>query len=227
METLSIIMKTNKRIGIISLLALASFFFSCSPSTTLHILKPADIMVSDEVQTVGTIDRSMPSNGWHNFLEGLLTGENIGQDKRGRHEAIAGFTEVLTKTPRFNVKAILTELTGSKSGASMAEPLTWDQIDQLCKNYQVDAIAAIEMFDSDLNYSRSKSNEKYKDKDGKEHTRVNHSVDRHMEIRIGFRLYDNKTKTMADEFIVSANDNESATGDSKEQAERNLKSVDS
>ncbi len=220
-------MKSFKLLGQVSLIILSSIFFSCSPSTTLHILKPADIMVSDEVQTIGTIDRSMPSSGWHNFIEGLLTGENIGQDKRGRHEAIAGFTDVLTQTPRFNVKAILTELTGSKTGASMAEPLSWDKIDQLCKEYQVDAIAAIEMFDSDLNYSRNKSDEKYKDKDGKERTRVNYSVDRRMEIRVGFRLYDNKSKTVADEFIVSANDSESASGDSRDKADRNLKNVDS
>ncbi|HMG16663.1 MAG TPA: hypothetical protein VK590_14495, partial [Saprospiraceae bacterium] len=117
-------MKITSGLKLYCLLIITAIFCSCAPSTTLRILKPADIMVSDQVQSIGTIDRSMPANGWHNFFEGLITGENIGQDKRGRKEAIAGFTNVLDKTPRFNIKAILTELTGSKTGASMAEPLS-------------------------------------------------------------------------------------------------------
>ena len=199
--------------------------YSCGPKTSIRILKPADIMVSDQIQNIGTIDRSVPESGFSNVLEGLLTGEDIGQDKRGRREAISGFTYVLTQTPRFNIKAITTELTGSKSGATMAEPLSWAEVDKLCKDYKVDGLAVLELFDSDLNYNRSSYNEKYKDKNGKEQSRKKYQVERKMEIRTGFRLYDNVNKIITDEFVVSANDSDSGNGDSGDQADRNLTNI--
>lgn len=198
---------------------------SCSPTTSIKVLKPAAIFIPDHVQTIGTLDRSKPESGFKNVLEGLLTGEEIGQDKRGRQAAIKGFSKILSQTPRFTIKPIATELTGSKEGASMTSPLNWDEVEKLCKTYQVDAIAMLEMFDSDQNSRRSTSSEKYKDKNNKELTRTRYHIDRRMEVRTGFRIYDNINKVVIDEFVTSATDEDSSSGLSESEASNSLPNV--
>jgi hypothetical protein len=89
-----------------------------------------------------------------NHLEGAVTGESINGDREGRRRAVEGLIESLTRTPRFTVKSTGIELLGSRSGGSMPLPLDWRQIDDICRQYNVDAVAAIESFDSDQNTTR-------------------------------------------------------------------------
>ncbi|MBK7407804.1 MAG: hypothetical protein IPJ40_06820 [Saprospirales bacterium] len=96
---------------------------SCMHSTTLQVLQPADMRIPEHLTTIATIDRSKPSNGFVNVLEGLFTGETIGQDKRGRLRALDGLTHSLTRTPRFQVKPTDIELEGTNTGNNMAPPL--------------------------------------------------------------------------------------------------------
>lgn len=206
------------------LLAIA-LFASCSPSTSMKVLKPAAIYIPDHIQTIGTLDRSKPESGFKNFLEGFLTGEEIGQDKRGRRAAIKGFSTVLEKTPRFTVRPIETELTGSKDGASMSSPLPWSEVEQLCKTYQVDAIATLEMFDSDQFVNKSSRNEKYKDKNNKEQSRSRYYVERKLEVRTGFRIYDNVNKVVLDEFVTSGLKSDEGNGLSPTEATNNLRNI--
>jgi hypothetical protein len=198
---------------------------SCSQTTTLQVLKPAIITIPDHIQTIGTIDRSVPENGFKNVLEGLLTGEEIGQDKRGRRAAIKGFSQILSSTPRFNIKPIEAELTGSKSGATVAPPLSWDEIDKLCKSYQVDAIAALEMFDSDQTYSNRTSQETYKDQNKKDRTRTRFYTSRNLEVRTSFRIYDNINKIIIDEYVTEAHNQNEGNGLTSQEAKNNLTNI--
>lgn len=77
---------------------------SCMQSTTLRVLQPAQLTVPEHINTMALVDRSNSSNGWVNVLEGLFTGEAIGQDRKSRLEAVSGLTDALTRTPRFQVK---------------------------------------------------------------------------------------------------------------------------
>lgn len=208
------------------ILLLAIAFSACNRHTTsIRALKPATITVPDHIQAIGTIDRSMPESGFKNILEGVFTGEEIGQDKRGRKAAIAGFSKVLSQTPRFTIREIKAELTGSKDGSVMTKPMSWAEIDQLCKTYQVDAIAALELFDSDQYFSSSTRSESYKDNDGKEQSRTRYYTDRKMEVRTGFRLYDNVNRVVIDEFVTEANKSDSGDGLTETDARNNLRNV--
>ncbi len=203
----------------------ALVFMSCSPTTSIKVLKPAAIYIPDHIQVIGTLDRSMPESGFKNIMEGIFSGEEIGQDKRGRRAAIQGFSKVLSQTPRFTIKPVQTELTGSKDGASMTAPLDWSEVDKLCKSYQLDALATLEMFDSDQIFRRTTNNEKYKDKNNKELTRTRYNIERRMEIRTGFRIYDNINKVVIDEHVTSAFDEDSGNGLSDSEASNSLRNV--
>ncbi|MBK6994268.1 MAG: hypothetical protein IPH31_04855 [Lewinellaceae bacterium] len=71
---------------------------SCTRNTTLRVLQPAQMTLPEHITTVAIVDRSKPSNGWSNFLEGLFTGEEIGQDRRSRQTAVDGLTNALTRS---------------------------------------------------------------------------------------------------------------------------------
>lgn len=198
-------------------------FSACSPSLSLQVLQPADMIVPEHIQTIVTVDRSKPEKGFSNFLEGLISGEDISQDREGRKAAVEGLTNALSSTPRFNVKQSGVELVGSKKGNSFAAPLDWKKVEDLCRQYDAQALVAIESYDSDNGITYNTRQEKYK-KDGKEYTRTKYDARLNMTIRIGWRFYDPKTKVIIDEYTAMAQNSDSHTGNSEDEARRGLQS---
>lgn len=194
---------------------------SCTTTTRIDVLQPAAFAVPSHIETIVTIDRSKPSKGFINFLEGMVTGEGLGQDKRGRENALRGITDALTRTPRFQVKASSVELTGSKSGDRMIEPLTWGEINEIAQQYDADAVLAIEKYDTNQSTSTSSRQVKRK-KDGQEITETVFDSRIEMRVFIGWRLYDNEKQVIVDEFEVTEGGNDTGTGNTEQQALRNL-----
>ncbi len=212
-------MKTNR---IMAAAAILLSLAACTPSAPLQVLQPAQMVIPDHIRVIATVDRSKPEKGFENFLEGLLTGENIGQDRQGRRYALEGLAQSLTRTPRFEVKSTGLELVGSRGGNSFATPLDWSEVERICRDYAADAIVTIETFDTDNRVSYSERREKRKDKDGKEYVQIRFDARLDMTARLGWRFYDPKTRTIQDEFVTIAQASDTQTADSKEQALRRL-----
>lgn len=201
------------------------FLAGChSTATRITVLQPAELFVPEHIDVIAIVDRSKPQSGWAQGLEAVLTGEQIFQDRNGRRRAIEGLSNVLSRTPRF--KAINTgmELTGSKAGSQFPPPLTWHEIEDICKQFQADAVLAIELFDSDSYTSTTEHSEKHKDKDGKETIRKYFNARLELNIKMGWRLYDPRQKIIFDEFITRDETSDQARGDNRDQAIRNLNS---
>lgn len=205
--------------------SLLALFSACSTSTSLQVLQPAMMKIPDHITTIAVVDRSKPAKGWLTALEGLGTGEGIGQDKEGRKRAVQGLTEALSKTPRFTVKGTGVELIGSSTGNSMLPPLDWKDIENYCIQYGADAIAVIEMFDSDQSVNTNRREYKEKNKEKVEVTRVSYSAARRLDVKIGWRLYDPKTKIILDEVVTRRGKDNTGTGDTEQKAKNNLPSV--
>ncbi|MBV6440327.1 MAG: hypothetical protein DYG98_10555 [Haliscomenobacteraceae bacterium CHB4] len=189
--------------GIFPVLLLAlALLTGCMRSTSLTVLQPAQFKVAEHITKVAVVDRSKPSNGWLNTLEGLFTGEAIGQDRRSREEAVKGLTSALTRTPRFNVVSTGIEMTGSKAGVNLPPPMDWNEIERICGDYSADAVAAIESFDSDNSVNTRRVDEKKKDKNGKYYTETRYDALQRTGVRMGWRLYDPKTRVILDEFVT-------------------------
>jgi tetratricopeptide (TPR) repeat protein len=202
---------------------IATLFAACSPTIPLQVLQPADMVVPEHIQTIVTVDRSKPEKGFLNFLEGLITGEAIAQDREGRRAALNGLTEALSRTPRFTVKHSGIELIGSKGGNSYAAPLEWREVEKICRDYNAQALVTIETYDSDNNISYNTRIEKYK-KDGKELTRTKYDARLDMTIRIGWRFYDPKTQVVLDEYMAMDQESDTHTGNTQDEARRYLQS---
>ncbi|KAF0200241.1 MAG: hypothetical protein FD170_3681 [Bacteroidetes bacterium] len=140
------------------LLILPFVFTSCSTaSLQMQILKPATINVPAEIKQVGIINRSLPEKGQGamNVLEGLVTGESIGADREGSQECMRGLAAGLNANPRFT--AVLIEGVEFRGTGTRQWPefLDWKQVEELCERFRVDAIVALETFDSDVELRKS------------------------------------------------------------------------
>lgn len=205
-------------------LLLALVATSCMRNATLTVLQPAKFTVPENIAKIAVVDRSKPSNGWVNVLEGVLTGEAIGQDRRSREEAVAGLTEGLRNTPRFQVIPTGIEMTTTKGGVNMPAPLSWSEIERICRENNADAVVTIESFDSDNNTNTTRRESKTKDKNGKETITVRYESNMRTSVRMGWRMYDPKSKTILDEFVTDDYIPSNGSGSTERDALNNLPS---
>ncbi|MFN7326196.1 MAG: DUF6340 family protein [Chitinophagales bacterium] len=191
-------------------------------SARLTILQPAHFTVPEHISKVAVVDRSKPSNGWLNVLEGVLTGEAIGQDRRSREEAVSGLIEGLRNTPRFEVIRTGIEMTGTRAGANLPAPLSWAEVERICQLHRADAVVTIESFDTNTGIQTQRRENTQKDKNGKQVVTIDYRSEMRTAVTMGWRMYDPSSKNILDEwttddFLVS-----DATGDSEQAALRGL-----
>lgn len=196
----------------------------CMKSTSLTVLQPAQFKVPDHIAKVAVVDRSKPSNGWLNVLEGLFSGEAIGQDRQSRTEAVRGLTDALHRTPRFRVISTGIEMDGSKAGVNMAPPLPWAEVERICADYAADAVVAIESFDSNNSAAARRRESKKKNKDGTTTTLVDYLAEMRTGVRMGWRFYDPKSKIIFDEVVTEDYLQNTATAATERAALANLPS---
>lgn len=175
---------------------------SCLSTTSVQVLKPAEITLNDNIMKVGIVNRTFPTkqNKAWNIIEGVLTGEGIGTDRRGSEATVDALIEVMKQSPRFIlVKLDMAPLKGSGTG-QFPEPLTRAKINEVCQQNGLDALISLEVFDSDnslqfnpITIRKRVSKDTYKDVPGIR-------VDSRMNVTAGWRIYNNKSENIADEF---------------------------
>jgi hypothetical protein len=213
----------NQSLLFLALLAILSW--SCGTSSTfLEVLQPSQIVLPDDIKVLALMDRSKPEKGFATFMEGVFSGEDLGQDREGRRLALQNLTNTLTRTPTLQVKGTGLEYTGSKNGKQMPPPLNWSEVESICKRYGADAVVALESFDSSSDLSYSQSSYKSKQKDGTEIIKYTHTARRNLRVYMGWRVYDLKLRVVVDENTVSEYDEDTATGDTQDRARTNLRS---
>lgn len=206
----------------VALLLAVLFLTSCTRTTNIRMLQPADMKLPEHISTMATVDRSKPSSGFTTVLEGIFSGESIGQDRRGRERAVSGVNDALSQTPRLQLKTTGMEMEGSKGGVNMALPIPWETIEEICRTYQTDAVLAIESYDSNVNAHTERYNEKYKDKEGNEQIRVRWRAEANANVKVGWRLYDPKLKVILDEHTTFASGSFTGNGDTERAAQNDL-----
>jgi hypothetical protein len=195
-------MKITTYIQTSFLFLVATLLTACMSSTSLQVLRPADITLEDNIINVGVINRTYPTkkNQAWNIVEGVLTGEGIGTDRRGSDAAVDGMINVMSQSPRFKLmKLDIDNLKGSGTG-QFPEPLTRAKINEVCQRNNLDALIALEAFDSDsrVNFSpitiRTRvSRDVFQDLPG-------FRADSRMNVTAGWRVYNNKSEVISDEF---------------------------
>ena len=172
------------------------------PSVHLQVLEPADVFVPTHIERIAVVDRSAPpDDGGGRLLaaaEGLLTGENILEDREAAERAIQAVVSGLAASPRFEVTRPAVPLAGSVAGG-MPEPLRWKRVKKICRQVDADALLLLEAFDSDSWVTVEPYPETITTEAGKEVTVVRHAAERETDVTVGWRLYDAEQGVIVDQ----------------------------
>jgi hypothetical protein len=171
----------------------------------LNVMQPAPVTIAPEIKTIGIIDRSEPTDQTKtiDMLDQLLTLEGDELDSIGTLEAIKGVTQELKANDRFGEVKLLTNLKFKASGGgSLPSPLTWEQVEGICRENGTDALFALEMYDTDthINYSTGKT--QIKTPLGNIPA-LEHVASMEILVKTGWRIYSPDDKAILDEFVVA------------------------
>ncbi len=157
------------------------FLTSCNmASVYVHVTQKPVITLPEHVKTIAIIDRTMVQrrDKLKNALEGMVSGERLGQDKQGEQAVVAGLASILQSSPEVQPRMTGISLIGSGKPTVFPPPLDSVSVHNLCKDFKADAVAALESFDSN-------------------------SSGYWVNIKFGFRLYDGSSKTIIDSYYDS------------------------
>ena len=193
-----------KKYFILPVLVLAAT--SCATQELyLNVTQPAPVTIAPEIKTIGIIDRSNPTDQTKtiDMIDQLLTLEGDELDSIGTLEAINGVTEELKENDRFNEVKLLTNLKFKASSVgSLPSPLTWEQVEGICRENGTDALFALEMYDTDTHISYSTEKTQIETPLGNIPA-IEHIASMEILVRTGWRIYSPADKAILDEYIVA------------------------
>lgn len=185
-------------------LILAIVFASCKTQQLyLNVVEPAPVTVPSYIKSVGVINRSMSTDETKaiDVIDKVLSLEGANLDKDGAQESIKGLSDELLNNSRFTEVKTLNDIDFRTPKLEMfPSPLTWEIVDQVCKETGTDALFSLEKFDTDthINYSNRKVDIK---------TPlgaipgIEHQADMETIVKTGWRIYDPSSKVILDEYI--------------------------
>ncbi len=202
------------------------FAISCkTKSLSVRVLKPADIYVPGYIKVLAIVNRSLPGkengNQFNNVVEGIITGEGLFVDREASQNAINGLVDGLQNSPRFTVTVpdgIDIRGTGT---SKFPPPLDWKKVEQICKNYNADALILLETFDSNTsrNFDSKQKTEKINNKDVT-YTEFNATIN--ISVNTGWRIYDPVNQNIIDQNVFTDRKSWSRNGKTRKEAELNL-----
>jgi hypothetical protein len=208
---------------IFALIVIGSVLFSsCRTAVSYSGLRPADVTLPKEIQSVVLVNRYKANrqNQWLNIVEGIFTGEILFADKRGVEQALSTLQRRLMDGPKYKVSIANDILYGTGTGI-LPPPLSVDEIKSLCATYQADAVIAIEGFDSDIAVI-TEPRQRKRTVDGKEVIENYFEAIENVNINMSWRLYQGANGSMIDQHTMRANRGFNATGKTADIARRAL-----
>ncbi len=211
---------------IIPVIIIISSFISCkTKSLSVNVLKPAEIYVPGKVNTLAVLNRSLPEKGDGsrviNVLEGIVSGEGIFIDRNASERSIAGLADGLQNSPRFKV-TVPTGLDIRGTGtAQFPEPLQWEKVEKICKDYSADALVLLETFDSNLS-KRFNVLQKKRTENGKEIFYNEHTAFLDVSVNAGWRIYFPSERKIIDQNVFNDRKQWDERGLTKIEAEGKL-----
>lgn len=207
----------------VCLLLITGLSYQCSnPTIRFNAKYPAEIDIPTEVRSVAIIDRSAPENKWLNILEGGITGEGIGQDKVASQITLDGVSSILQNSDRYRTIRTNEVIKGSRSGSTFPDPLSWEIIEKIAKEYEVDVVLSLETFDSDFIVTNGTRVVERKNADGLMIHLPEFYARGVASVTLGFRLYDPVERSILDQYHFSDNLDWEASGNSIHDAVNQL-----
>lgn len=190
---------------------LAVLLFTNCRSTnyvTLTVTEPAPVTLPASMKRIGTINRSLATDKKPLLekVDEVLSAEGKNLDKDGAQKAILGLNEELKKNERLvDVQYLADEkCEGSKFG-TFPEPVSWEQISELCTKYGLDGLISLEYYDTDSKINYSTAQVFVQNPLGLKVPALEHRAAANTIIKTGWRIYDKAGRTIIDEFNLTGN----------------------
>jgi hypothetical protein len=186
------------------LVCVSFLFFACSAtnSLTMGITQPAVISLDPQISHIGIINRSTASekNQTLDKIEQVLSLEGQKLDEEGAHRTIVGLLEELERGNRFETVKIITGQKEFEKGLGIfPAALTWDIVEQLCKENGVDILFSLEMYDTDTAIDYEMGMVKIPNNLGISAEVPGHRIRLNTKIKSGWRIYDPVDRIIVDE----------------------------
>lgn len=169
----------------------------------LNVTEPAPVTVPAYIKKVGVINRSMSTDETKaiDVIDKVLSLEGDKLDKEGAFEAIKGLSDELLNNNRFtDVKALNDIDFRTTKLALFPVPLSWDIVDQICKETSTDALFSLEKFDTDTRISYSNRPVEISTPLGNI-SGLEHQADMETIVKTGWRIYDPAARAILDEYV--------------------------
>lgn len=184
----------------------ASLFFSCKTNLVyITVTEPAPVSAPGYIKRVGIVNRSVPETNKNilNKLDQILSAEGPKLDIEGGKEAIRGVKDALMQNSRFDNVIFLDTINLRTTGAGIfPAPLSWDVVENICRTNNVDAVFALEMFDTDSKISYSVAPVNATTPVGSVPALI-HNASMVTTVKTGWRIYDPKGRIVLDQYTIS------------------------
>ena len=181
----------------------------CSCSGGIRTVKissivPSAVTIPSTVKSLVIVDRTKYKSELVDLIEGTITGELPEEDKAAVQILNANIKSELDLSPRFTTKIASERLQGNSHTQAFPAQIDWDKVQELCTKYAVDALVSIEFFDTDFVITDGKRQvqKKIKNSNGVQEIAT---IDEYFAegvntIKLGIKVYNPKTKTIADQY---------------------------
>jgi len=174
---------------------------ACKQRVYLTVSEPAAVYLEKEYETAGVVNRTYSSGAGKilDVLDNALTLEGD-LDHVGSKSAVQGLYDQLTVNQRFKRVVLMDSLTVDNGGIDVfPAQLSWDEVEKLCEENQVQLLFVLEVFDTDtkIDYSTQTVN---KSTPLGNVPLLQHTATMRTNIKTGWRIYDPANKWVRDEF---------------------------
>ena len=205
-------MNIKNHLYVISLLCLTVLITGCSVSSiSLEVVRPADIDVPNHIQKVLVLNRTSPGKKYQfdNILDGILSGEGVGDDKKGSEVCVSALQKTLGMNSvselRFDLLTtddVIDQYNIKGTGTSeLPKPIKWKKIKKIFKNHDLDGLIVLETFDSRSSIINGGFVDKIQFLNKKKNKEKLIKAILNIEVQAGWRIYDIKNQTIVDEKI--------------------------
>jgi len=195
--------KYPKTTGILVFLSILIFSCGATNELTIPITNPAPVFVPVNIQTIGILDRSLPStkNTAADDIDKILSVEGKNLDKDGAYEAVTGLNDELSANNRFTkVKSIDNADVRSPGMGIYPAALSWETVEQICNENKVDALFTLSFYDTDAAVDYKTVPVTIVGPLGLKIPAIEHHASISTLIKTGWRIYDPANKYIFDQY---------------------------
>jgi Family of unknown function (DUF6340) len=193
--------------NVFAVMAIAAICCSCRSTQLVYISvqEPAPVTIPYSIKSVGVVNRSLASEKTKiiDVVDKVFSMEGANLDKEGSIAGINGLSDELIKNKRFSdVKLLDNVQLSTNTPGLFPTPLSWDQVEKICRENNIDALFSLELFDTDSKISYTANTVSIKTPVGNVPA-IEHKADMETLVKTGWRIYDPAERTLLDEDAIT------------------------